>query len=144
MKKLKAEPYLAANKEDRLIRERVKMHAAVFVSNQVKNPRISGTLDHFRKDTKLALTLHMWKEIPNVGDTNQSLCIYLNTVLCAQTWARYCGWQKRILQDFSSAGKWSFPGVPVVKNPPANAKVTSPIPDRKSRCSGTTKPMRHN
>ena len=72
MKKLKAEPYLAANKEDRLIREMVKMHAAVFVSNQVKNPRISGTLDHFRKDIKLALTLHMWKEIPNVGVANHS------------------------------------------------------------------------
>ena len=68
---MKAELYLAANKEDRLIREMVKMHAAVFASNQVKNPRISGTLDDFRKDTKLALTLHVWKEIPNVGGIHQ-------------------------------------------------------------------------
>ena len=58
----------------------VKMHAAVFVSNQVKNPRISGTLDHFRKDIKLALTLHMWKEIPNVGVANHS----------ASTWTLCC------------------------------------------------------
>lgn len=88
---MKAEPYLAANKEDRLIREMVKMRAAVLASNQVKNPRISDTLDDFRKDTKLALTLDVWKEIPNVGDIHQSLCTYLNTVLCAQTCARYWG-----------------------------------------------------
>lgn len=74
---------MATNKEDRLIREMVKMHAAVFVSNQVKNPRISGTSDHFRKDIKLALTLHMWKEIPNVGDANQSLCITEPCAVCS-------------------------------------------------------------
>ena len=36
-----------------------------------------------------------------------------------------------------------FPGGPVVKNPPANAKGTSSIPDL-GRCHTATKPMHHN
>lgn len=63
--------------------EMVKIHRASFERNHVKDAWLKDvkSWDHFRKDIKLAL-LQAWREIPNAGDIDQSLSIYLNSMQC--------------------------------------------------------------
>ena len=45
---------------------------------------------------------------------------------------------------FNQNGLWGFPGGPLVKNRPANARDTDAIPGPESTHRGATKPVRHN